>query len=77
MTAMTTIRINHDALPREFDASRPDIVAEIIQTALRGGGIKADASDVITHIRIDIPTVQLTAACTILTELKLLRLALQ
>ena len=72
MTAMTTIRINFDALPREFDRSRPDIVVEVIQTALRDEGIKADASDGVSQLRIDLPTVQLAKACAVLADLKLI-----
>jgi hypothetical protein len=71
MIAITTIRINHATLPEEFDRSRPDIVAELIQTALRNDGIKGDASDVISHLKIELPTSQLTAALPILAALKL------
>ena len=72
MAAITTIRINHDALPREFDLSRPDIVAEVIQTALREERIIADASDMTSQLRIDLPTVQLAKACAVLVDLKLI-----
>jgi hypothetical protein len=72
MTAKTTIRINHDALPREFDRSRTDIVAEVIQTALREAGVRADAMDGATSLRIDLPTVQLAKACAVLVDLKLI-----
>ncbi|WP_296643888.1 hypothetical protein [Roseinatronobacter sp.] len=72
MTAKTTIRINFDALPREFDRSRTDIVAEVIQTALREERIMADASDGTAQLRIDLPTVQLAKACAVLVDLKLI-----
>ena len=53
MTATTTIRIDHAALPDQFDRSRPDAIAAAIETALREDGIKAEASDVISHSRLN------------------------
>lgn len=35
MTAITTIRIDHDALPDQFDRSRPDAVAAAIEAELQ------------------------------------------
>ena len=72
MTAITTIRIDHDALPDHFDRSRPDAVAEAIEADLRDGGITAEASDVISHIKIELPTTQLAAASTLLASLQLI-----
>jgi hypothetical protein len=72
MTATTTIRIHHAALPDHLDCSRPDAIAEAIETALREDGITADASDVISHIKIELPTSQLAAACAALADLKLI-----
>jgi hypothetical protein len=72
MTATTTIRIDHAALPDHFDRSRPDAIAEAIETALREDGITAEASDVISHIKIELPTTQLAAACAALADLKLI-----
>ena len=72
MTATTTIRFDHVALPDHFDCSRPDAIAEAIETALREDGITAEASDVISHIKIELPTSQLAAACAVLAELKLI-----
>ena len=72
MTATTTIRIDHAALPDHFDRSRPDDIAAAIGTALRDDGITAEASDVISHIKIELPTSQLAAACTALADLKLI-----
>jgi hypothetical protein len=72
MTATTTIRIDHAALPDHFDRSRPDAIAEAIKTALREDGITADASDVISHIKIELPTSQLAAACALMVDLKLI-----
>jgi len=70
--ATTTIRIDYAMLPDHFDRSRPDAIAEAIETALREDGIKADASDVISHIKIELPTSQLTAACAALAELQVI-----
>ena len=72
MTAMTTIRIDHAALPDQFDRSRPNAVAEAIEAALREDGIKAEASDVISHIKIELPTTQLGAASAVLADLQLI-----
>ena len=58
----TTIRIDHAALPDQFDRSRPDTVAEVIEAALREDGIAAEVSDVISHLKIELPTTQLAAA---------------
>ena len=72
MTATTTIRIDYAALPDHFDRSRPDAIAEAIETALREDGITAEASDVISHIKIELPTGQLASACAALADLKLI-----
>jgi len=72
MTATTTIRIDHAALPEHFDRSRPDVVAEVIESTLREDGIMAEASDVISHIKIELPTTQLAAASTMLASLQLI-----
>jgi len=72
MTAITTIRIDHAALPNQFDRSRSNAVAEAIETALRDEGIKAEASDVFSHIKIELPTSQLAAASAVLAELQLI-----
>ena len=66
--ATTTIRIDYAMLPDHFDRSRPDAVAEAIETTLREDGIKAEASD----IKIELPTSQLAAASTVLAELQLI-----
>ena len=72
MTAITTIRIDHAALPAHFDRSRPNAVAEAIEAALREDGITAEASDVISHLKIELPTTQLVAACAVLADLQLI-----
>lgn len=72
MTATTTIRIDHEALPTHFDRSRPNTVAEAIEVALREEGISAQASDVISHLKIELPTSQLAAASALLVALQLI-----
>jgi hypothetical protein len=70
--AITTIRIDHAALPEHLDRSRPDAVAAAIEAALRDAGIMAEASDVISHIKIELPTSQLAAASALLASLQLI-----
>ena len=70
--ATTTIRIDIDTLPDPLDRSRPNVVAEEIEAALREGGIKADCSDLFSHIKIDLPTAQLAAASAVLVDLHLI-----
>ncbi len=70
--ATTTIRIDIRTLLNHLDRSRPSVVAEVIETALREGGIKADCSDLFSHIKIDLPTAQLAAASAVLVELQLI-----
>jgi hypothetical protein len=70
--ATTTIRIDVAMLPDHFDRSRPNVVAEVIEAALREDGIKADCSDLFSHIKIDLPTAQLAAASVVLVELQLI-----
>lgn len=72
MTAITTIRIDYAALPTYLERSRPDAVAGVIEAELRDAGITAEASDVISHIKIELPTTQLAAASTLLASLKLI-----
>jgi hypothetical protein len=70
--ATTTIRIDIDTLPDHLDRSRPAVVAEAIEAALREGGIKTDCSDLFSHIKIDLPTAQLAAASAVLVDLHLI-----
>ena len=72
MTATTTIRIEHATLPEQFDRSRPNAVAAAIEAALREDGIAAEASDVISHLKIELPTAQLAAASAVLASLQLI-----
>jgi predicted transcriptional regulator len=70
--ATTTIRIDIDTLPEHLDRSHPAVVAEAIEDALREGGIKADCSDLFSHIKIDLPTAQLATASAVLVDLQLI-----
>ena len=72
MTAITTIRIDHAGLPDPLNLKGPDAAARMIDAALRDEGIMAEASDVISHIKIELPTAQLAAASTMLTSLQLI-----
>ena len=72
MTATTTIRIDYAALPHPLNLKGPDAAARMIEAALRDEGISADASDVISHIKIELPTTQLAAASTMLASLQLI-----
>jgi hypothetical protein len=72
MTATTTIRIDHAALPDPLNLKDPDAAARMIEAALRDEGITAEASDVISHIKIELPTTQLATASTMLASLKLI-----
>ncbi len=69
---ITTIRIDWSALPEGFDLSRPDVIAEVIGQALRESGIPAEASDVLSHLKIELPTSQLGAASRALAEMRLI-----
>ena len=70
--ATTTVRIDIDTLPDHLDRSRPSVVAEVIEATLREGGIKADCSDLFSHIKIDLPTAQLATASAVLVDLHLI-----
>ncbi|NYS26918.1 hypothetical protein HUK65_18365 [Rhodobacteraceae bacterium 2376] len=72
MTAITTIRIDHAALPDPLNLKSPDAAARMIEAALRDEGITAEASDVISHIKIELPTTQLAAASAMLASLQLI-----
>lgn len=72
MTASTTIRIDHAALPDPLNLKSPDAAARMIEAALRDEGITAEASDVISHIKIELPTTQLAADSAMLASLQLI-----
>ena len=46
--------------------------AEVVEAALREGGIKADCLDLFLHIKIDLPTAQLATASAALVEFKVI-----
>jgi hypothetical protein len=69
---MTTIRIDHAALPDPLNLKGPDAAARMIEVALRDEGITAETSDVISHLKIELPTTQLAAASAILASLQLI-----
>jgi len=68
----TTIRIDIAALPDHLDRSRLNSVAASIQKALKEAGIKADCSDLFSHLKIELPTAQLAAASAVLVDLQLI-----
>ncbi|MGX0879452.1 hypothetical protein ACSSV4_004161 [Roseovarius sp. MBR-154] len=70
--ATTTIRIDHATLPDPLNLKGPDAAARMIEAALRDEGIKAEASDVISHLKIELPTTQLAAASVLLASLQLI-----
>ena len=70
--AITTIRLDYAALPARFDLSRKDAIAEAIEAELREDGIKAEASDVISHMKIELPTAQLARATAALAQMGLI-----
>jgi hypothetical protein len=72
MTTITTIRIDHDTLPDPLSRKNPDAVAETIEAALHDNGITAEASDVISHIKIELPTAKLAAASAVLAGMRLI-----
>lgn len=65
-------RIDDSALLWGFDLSRPDAMAEVIEQAQRKSGIPAEASDVLSHLKIELPTAQLGAASRALAEVRLI-----
>ena len=68
----TTIRIDIATLPDHFDRSRMNSVAASIEDALKEAGVRADCSDLFSHLKIDLPTAQLAAASAVLVDLQLI-----
>jgi len=68
----TTIRIDIAALPDHLDRSRLNSVAASIEEALKDAGIRADCSDLFSHLKIELPTAQLAAASAVLADLQLI-----
>ena len=69
---MATIRIDINTLPDHLDRSRLNSVAASIEDALKEASVRADCSDLFSHIKIDLPTAQLAAAIAVLVELQLI-----
>ena len=72
MTAITTIRIDHAALPDPLNLKAPNAAARMIAAALRDEGITVEASNDRSQIWIELPTTQLVAASTMLTSLQMI-----
>jgi hypothetical protein len=72
MTATTTIRIDYATLPDPLNTKSPDAAARMIEAALREEGIAAEASDLFSHLKIELPTAQLAAASAVLAGLQLI-----
>lgn len=72
MTAITTIRIDHAALPDPLNLKAPDAAARMIAATLRDEGITAEAFAEFPQIKIEVPTTQLAAASTMLASLQLI-----
>jgi len=68
----TTIRIDIATLPDHLDRSRLNSVAAGIEDALKDLGVRADCSDLFSHIKIDLPTAQLADASAVLADLQLI-----
>ncbi len=71
-TATTTIRVDYATFPDRFDCNRPDAVAKVIKAALREDGVAAAVSDVISHLKIELPTTQLATASVTLANMRLI-----
>ena len=70
--ATTTIRIDIATLPDHLDRSRLNSVAASIEEALKEAGIRADCSDLYSHLKIELPTAQLATASAVLVDLHLI-----
>jgi len=72
MAAITTIRVDYAALPDPLNLKDRDAAARMIEAALRDEGLTAEASDMISHIKIELPTTELAAASAFLASLQLI-----
>ena len=70
--ATTTIRIDLATLPEHLDRSRLNCIAASIEDARKDAGVRADCSDLFSHIKIDLPTAQLSTANAVLADLQLI-----
>ena len=69
----TTIRIQHNAVPDHLEGSDNDMTCAKIATELSRFGVHADVSDVISHIKIELPTAHLANACATLVASGIIR----
>ncbi len=70
--ATTTIRNDIATLPDHLDRTRLNSVAASIEEALIDAGVRADCSNLFSHLKIELPTTQLAAASTVLADLQLI-----
>ena len=68
----TTIRIEHKAIPQDLRDADPDITAAKIEARMRDFGVSAEVSDVISHLKIELPTAHLANACAALVVMRLI-----
>ena len=72
MTSITTIRIDRAALPDPLNLKAPDSAARMIAAALRDEGVSVEASNDLSHIKIELPTTELAVASAMLASLQLI-----
>lgn len=68
----TTIRIDHKAIPQDMRDADPDITAAKIEARMRDFGVNAEVSDVISHLKIELPTAHLANACAAMVVMRLI-----
>jgi hypothetical protein len=68
----TVIRIDHKAIPQDLRDADPDITAAKIEARMREFGVNAEVSDVISHLKIELPTAHLANACAALVVMRLI-----
>lgn len=59
-------------IPDHFDRSRLNNVAASIEATLIDAGIRAECSDLFSHLKIELSNAQLAAASTALADLQLI-----
>ncbi len=69
----TTIRIQHNAVPAHLEGSDNDMTCGKITAELGRFGVRADVSDVISHIKIELPSAHLANACAALVASGIIR----
>ncbi len=68
----TVIRIQHNAIPADLQDPDADIAAAKIEARMREFGVNADVSDLISHLKIELPTAYLANACAALVVMRLI-----